>query len=175
MPCWRCSCALEWRSAAQGLPREALLLASTPEGAQLRFLDFSGAVWQSSGVPEGAGLPFLAAPEANPTGVRACEWPLLCGCKPAGSEKTLLRTATVSLHSCVSTTCFSNPLSLGRRASTQLVCQAYDLAVSAFATRTMYMVHEIRSSVNILDRVALHPADNWPDGCHAEQCTPGCC
>ena len=77
MPCCRCSCTLDWRSAVPGSPIEALLLPSMPDSGQLRFLDFTGAVWHSSGKHEGARPSFLAAPVEGPRGVRACSWPAL--------------------------------------------------------------------------------------------------
>ena len=117
--CCRCSCALEWRSAVPRLPREALLLPGTPDGAQLRFLDFTGAVWHSSGECSGARLSHLAGPVECPTGVRVCRWPLLCSRSVAGSEKTLRPTVCVSLHSYMDKSSLSGSLTL-RRASRQL-------------------------------------------------------
>ena len=76
--CCRCSCALEWRSAVPRLPKEVLFLPGTPDGTQLRFLDFTGAVWDSSGEHEGARLSHLAAPVGRLAGVRVFRWPPLC-------------------------------------------------------------------------------------------------
>ena len=77
MLCCRFSWALDWQSVAPWLPKEALLLPSMPSGAQLRFLDFTGAVWHSSGKLVGATSLFRALHVDRLKGVRACRWPLL--------------------------------------------------------------------------------------------------
>ena len=55
-----------------GLLKDALLLLSMPDAAQLRFLDFTGAVWHMSGERDGARAPSPAALMDCPRDIRLC-------------------------------------------------------------------------------------------------------
>ena len=84
--------------AAQGRPPAA----GRPIGAILRFLCFTGSVWQTAMGVAGMAAGLTGLVEAVSVAV-PCSWHLLCAGVLAGSDKTLLPAATLLLPSSVCT------------------------------------------------------------------------